>query len=199
MESTFWDDRYNEPGFAYGKEANDFLKSVTNQFKPNSKILCIAEGEGRNALYLAQLGHQVTALDFSLVGLTKLLEESSLQNLSMYTIHADLNEYELEKETWDVIVCIFGHFPLPVKQKVFNSIHQSLVKDGIIVMEVYSVDQLKYNTGGPQSSSLLYTKEELSSYFSEFSNIRINKTTRHISEGKYHNGESSTIQIIGIK
>lgn len=85
MESTFWDERYNEPGYAYGKEANDFLKSVTDQIKPNSKILCIAEGEGRNALYLAQLGHQVTALDFSLVELTKI--QNSRATINQFIIY----------------------------------------------------------------------------------------------------------------
>lgn len=199
MESKFWDERYNEPGFAYGLEANDYLVSISDQLKPNSNILCIAEGEGRNAIYLAKQGHQVTAIDYSFVGLDKLSRYAALNSLQIETIHQDLNHYEFEENKWDVIVCIFGHFNKNLREKVFKSVYNSLKADGIFIMESYSELQLKNNTGGPQALEMLYSIDELATYFNNYSNIRINKTERMINEGKYHNGKSSTIQILAKK
>lgn len=199
MESKFWDERYNEPGFAYGLEANDYLVSISDQLKPNSNVLCIAEGEGRNAIYLAKQGHQVTAIDYSFVGLDKLRRYAALNNLHIETIHQDLNQYEFDENKWNAIVCIFGHFKKDLREKVFKSVYDSLKSEGLFIMESYSELQLNNNTGGPKDMEMLYSIDKLASYFNDFANIRINKTDRMINEGKYHNGNSSTIQILAKK
>lgn len=199
MDSNFWDNRYKEQGFAYGLEPNDFLKSKVNLLKPQSKILCLAEGEGRNAMFLAEHKHEVTAIDYSIEGLNKLSDLAKERNLQIETICADLTNYKIETDTWDAIICIFGHFPESLRTSIFKQVYKGLKKDGVFLMEAYHKDQLQYKTGGPQVAELLYNSEELESDFSEFTAISIETAIREIKEGEFHKGTSAVIQVIANK
>lgn len=197
MDSTFWNERYNSKKFAYGIQPNDFLKSNISLLKPNSKILCLAEGEGRNAVFLSEEGHQVTAVDYSKVGLDKLNAWAQEKKLNIETICVDLNDYKIEPNHWDSIVCIFGHFPSALRTKLFKQITNGLTKNGIFIMEVYDKDQINYKTGGPQSAELLYSTEELQKDLRNFDSVSIKKVIREINEGEFHNGLSAVIQVFG--
>lgn len=199
MDINFWNTRYKEAEFAYGTEPNDFLKSKIQVFKPNSKILCLAEGEGRNAVFLAEHKHDVTAVDYSQEGLNKLQKFAYDKNLTIETVCIDLNHYKIEENTWDAIICIFGHFPEPLRKTVFKQIYKGLNKGGVFLMEAYHKDQLNYKTGGPQVAELLYSAEELQHDFSEFETISIETSIKEIEEGKYHKGTSAVIQVIAEK
>jgi SAM-dependent methyltransferase len=199
MDSDFWNARYKKSEYAYGLEPNDFLKSKINSLKPNSKILCLAEGEGRNAIFLAENKHQITAIDYSDEGLNKLKSLAKERNVIVKTICADLNQYKIDPNHWDVIICIFGHFPPELRKTVFKQVYSGLKKDGVFLLEAYHKDQLKYKTGGPQLSDLLYSKEELQNDFSEFENISIENSIKEIEEGKYHKGTSAVIQVVAYK
>jgi SAM-dependent methyltransferase len=199
MDSDFWNARYKESEYAYGLEPNDFLKSKINSLKPNSKILCLAEGEGRNAIFLAENKHQITAIDYSDEGLNKLKSLAKERNVIVQIICADLNQYKIEPNQWDAIICIFGHFPIELRKAVFKQVYTGLRKNGVFLMEAYHKDQLKYKTGGPQVADLLYSKEELQNDFSEFENISIETFIKEIEEGKFHKGTSSVIQVVANK
>ncbi|MDX2173843.1 MAG: class I SAM-dependent methyltransferase [Bacteroidota bacterium] len=199
MDINFWNTRYKEAEFAYGTEPNDFLKSKIQNFKSKSKILCLAEGEGRNAVFVAEHNHVVTAIDYSKEGLNKLQKLAADKNLTIETICVDLNHYKIEENKWDAIICIFGHFPEPLRQTVFKQVYKGLNKGGVFLMEAYHKDQLNYKTGGPQVLELLYSKEELQMDFSEFENITIETSVREIAEGAYHKGTSAVIQVIATK
>jgi SAM-dependent methyltransferase len=199
MDSDFWNARYKESEYAYGLEPNDFLKSKINSLKPNSKILCLAEGEGRNAIFLAENKHQITAIDYSEEGLNKLKSLAKERNVIVKTICADLNQYKIEPNQWDAIICIFGHFPIELRKAVFKQVYTGLRKNGVFLMEAYHKDQLKYKTGGPQVADLLYSKEELQNDFSEFENISIETFIKEIEEGKFHKGTSAVIQVVANK
>lgn len=199
MDIDFWDNRYKEQGYAYGLEPNDFLKSQINELKPHSKILCLAEGEGRNAIFLAEHKHEVTAVDYSIEGLNKLSDLAKERNLKIETICADLTDYKIELNKWDAIISIFGHFPENLRKSIFTQVHGGLKSKGIFMMEAYDKNQLKFKTGGPQVEELLYSAVELESDFHEFNNISIKTHIKEISEGVYHNGISSVIQVVAIK
>jgi SAM-dependent methyltransferase len=199
MDSDFWNARYKESEYAYGLEPNDFLKSKINSLKPNSKILCLAEGEGRNAIFLAENKHQITAIDYSDEGLNKLKSLAKERNVIVQIICADLNQYKIEPNQWDAIICIFGHFPIELRKAVFKQVYTGLRKNGVFLMEAYHKDQLKYKTGGPQVADLLYSKEELQNDFSEFENISIETFIKEIEEGKFHKGTSAVIQVVANK
>lgn len=193
----FWNTRYAQAGYAYGKTANDFLRSYT--FQKPSKTLCLAEGEGRNAVYLAQQGHEVTAIDFSEVALEKTRQLANEYGVSVQTICADLNEYTFEANHWDAIVAIFAHFPPEIRQKVHGQIFESLKQDGVFLLEAYQKSQLQRGTGGPNALNMLYADEELRADLQGFSNIEIESKSRQINEGALHNGISDVIQLIARK
>lgn len=193
----FWNTRYDHEEYAYGKKANDFLQSYS--FQKPSKILCLAEGEGRNAVYLALQGHEVTAIDYSEVALEKTCKLANEHGVSVQTICADLCDYVFEPNHWDAIVAIFAHFPPEIRQKVHKQIFETLKTGGVFILEAYQKSQLEHGTGGPNSLEMLYSEEELQADLVDFKNIEIINKTRHISEGKFHQGISDVFQVIAQK
>jgi 2-polyprenyl-3-methyl-5-hydroxy-6-metoxy-1,4-benzoquinol methylase len=193
----FWNNRYKEDSYAYGTAPNDFLKSVVKH--GNKKILCIAEGEGRNATYLASLGHDVTCIDFSEEGLIKAEKLASQSGVKLNLICKDLKDFDFGKEKWDVIVSIFGHFPSALRQSVHRNFYPALKKNGQIILEAYTKEQLKYNTGGPQTEEMLYSEDLLKKDFKDFGQLEIVEKERMIHEGKFHNGLSSVVQVHAVK
>ena len=114
--SAFWNQRYAAEEFAYGIEPNDFLVSVAPQFVPGGSVLCLADGEGRNGVWLARQDFAVTSIDIAERGLTKASELATRYDVSIQTRHADLASCDLGIEAWDVIISIFLHLPKRVRQ-----------------------------------------------------------------------------------
>ena len=199
MDKTFWNERFGEPGFMYGDQPNDFLKANALTLKPGGKILCLAEGEGRNAVYLATQGFDVTCVDFSESGLKKTQQLSESHGVSVCTICADLHHFNIEPEAWDGIVMIFGHFNEGLRASLYERMRAGLKPGGTLLMEVYTKEQLSFGTGGPKSIEYLYDKQELDAAFAEFSSVSLQEVTREIKEGAFHNGMSATVQVLCIK
>jgi 2-polyprenyl-3-methyl-5-hydroxy-6-metoxy-1,4-benzoquinol methylase len=197
MNKDFWNQRYLEKDFAYGKMANDFLQ--TQDFGKEAKVLCLAEGEGRNGVYLAKMGCDVTCIDYSELGIEKMKLLAEENNVQLETICADLAEVELEPNAWDGIVLIFGHFPEELRKYVHGQIYSALKPGGKLVLEAYHKNQLNFKTGGPMTDKLLYSEAELKSDFNEFSSIQIEMKEREVLEGQYHFGKSAVIQVVGFK
>jgi len=196
---NFWNNRYAENGFSYGKEANDFLKENISRLSPHSRILCLAEGEGRNAIFLAQNGHQVTAVDFSEVGMNKASQWARDLNLPLETITANLATFELGEGVWDSIISIFGHLPPEIRSPLHQKIVRALRPEGLFLIEAYTPEQLKFGTGGPKDTQLLVTKGNIEKELAELESIYLEEKIRFIREGKYHQGESAVVQFIGRK
>ncbi len=112
----FWNERYSEAQYAYGLEANDFLKA--QQIGSGLKILCLAEGEGRNGVYLAKLGNEVTCVDYSEAGLEKTRTLAKQNGVEVTCVCADLGQMNLQAASWDLIIGIFAHFPKSVKEHI---------------------------------------------------------------------------------
>ncbi|MFM1899183.1 MAG: hypothetical protein RL577_1423 [Bacteroidota bacterium] len=199
MNPEFWNSRFDEAEWAYGTQANDFLRSCLHQ-PSQAKVLCLAEGQGRNAVYLAKLGFQVSALDYSAVGLERAQALAQSQGVSIETIQADLADYRFVPEHWDGIVSIFGHLPSALRASVNAQLFHSLKPGGFLCMEGYHTDQLNFKTGGPGHPDLLYTVETLQQELGDkWSDFIIQKSERVIKEGPYHNGPSSTVQIWALR
>lgn len=194
----FWNERYAETAYAYGQEANDFLKA--QEIGTALKVLCLAEGEGRNGIYLAKLGNEVTCVDYSEAGLEKTQVLAKQNGVDVTCICEDLGEMPLQANTWDVIVAIFAHFPKAVKSHIWPQIYAALKPGGKFIMEVYDQEQLRFGTGGPQHSDLLYSKDELQELLvGDYQSVQIEKVYREVHEGTYHNGASATLQVLAIK
>ena len=195
----FWNERYSEDGFAYGTEPNDFLKEHANLIPQNAHVLCLSEGEGRNAIYLARLGFNVTAVDISEVGMQKAKRRADNEGLKIETIVSDLCEFNPGINKWDAIVSIFGHLPPQLRTIVHEKVKKSLKSGGLFLLEAYTPEQLMLKTGGPRDASMMMSLDIINSELGELRPIIKRTCIRDIAEGKYHQGLSAVIQFVGQK
>lgn len=193
-----WDERYSEPGFAYGTAPNDFLASVVGRI-PKGKILSLAEGEGRNAAYLASLGYEVTGVDGSAVGLRKARELAAERGVAITTIHADLGEFQIEPEQWEGIIACFCHLPSSIRIPLHQAAVRGLKSGGVFVLEAFSKEQIALGTGGPESPDMLMSLDELKQELSGLELVRNVRVEREVREGSGHTCLASVIQLLGIK
>lgn len=192
---NFWDEKYSQVDFLYGEHPNDFLKTEAHCFKPTSQILSLGEGEGRNALYLAKLGHHLHCIDTSSVAREKTLKVFQQHNLSVdYTV-GDLAVYQ-PKIKFDAVVSIWCHMPKTLRKKVHQEIYDWMNDGAFLLIEGYTVNQLEFGTGGPRDIELLYKFSELSEELSRFKKIIFREVKRDVQEGVGHFGMSATLQIL---
>jgi SAM-dependent methyltransferase len=194
-----WDQRYSEPDYVYGTAANDFLVQSLPLLPPNGSVLCLAEGEGRNAVFLAERGYQVTAVDSSMVGLAKARALAGERRVAITTCVADLADYQLPQDSFDLIVAIFCHLPPPLRRQVLAQVEPSLRRGGVFLLEGYTPKQLEYGTGGPPDPALLMQLDELRR---ELAPLRLRhgmELVREVREGKLHTGKGAVVQVIADK
>jgi SAM-dependent methyltransferase len=193
-----WDERYSVDQYIYGKSPNTFLRDNVSSI-PKGRVLSIAEGEGRNAVFLAQQGYLVTAVDASGVGLQKARKLAAEHGVEIEFIHADLVSYDLGQEQWDGIVAIFCPLPSAARRQLYKRLPASLRPGGVFLLEAYTPDQLRHGTGGGTDVDVMQTatsvREELPGL--EFSHLV--ELERDIREGIYHTGISAVVQAIGVK
>ncbi len=193
-----WDKRYSDKSYVYGTEPNDFLRDQANSL-PIGDTLCLGEGEGRNAVFLAGLGHKVMALDASATGLAKAQKLAIQRGVKIETIHADLANYELEANRWDVIVAIYCHLPPPLRMRVHGQIAQSLRPGGIFILEAFTPRQLEFKTGGPPVVEMMMDLEGLRNELTGLDFDIGQELVREVHEGTHHNGTSAVVQLVARK
>lgn len=193
-----WDEKYSVDDYVYGKEPNRFLAERAAELPPG-EVLSLAEGEGRNAVYLAGLGFRVTAVDLSPVGLAKAQRLAAEKGVEIETKCADLAHYELGEARWDGIVSIFGHLPPEVRRQVYARIPAALKPGGILLLEAYTPDQMGRGTGGPRSVDLLVTADMLRDELAGLEFLRLEELEREVMEGHGHTGLSAVVQLVARK
>ncbi|MEY3743763.1 MAG: hypothetical protein RLZZ541_818, partial [Pseudomonadota bacterium] len=156
-----WDERYSAEVYAYGKTPNKFLED-NYKVIPKGKVLSLAEGEGRNAVFLAKQGYAVTAVDASQVGLEKAKKLAEEKGVSIEFIYTDLADFDIGENCWDGIISIFCPLPSVLRIKLHKKVVAGLKANGVFLVEAYTPDQLKHGTGGGNSVDLMMTKESLS-------------------------------------
>ncbi|MFO0796126.1 MAG: class I SAM-dependent methyltransferase [Gemmataceae bacterium] len=193
-----WNERYAQPGFAYGTEPNEFLVSAAGGI-PVGPVLSLGEGEGRNAAYLAGLGHRVVAVDQSEVGLAKARQLAEGRGLSLETVCADLAEFAIEPGEWAGIVSIFCHLPRRVRAPLYARAVRGLRPGGVLVLEAYTPAQLGRGTGGPGDADLLVTLSDLAEELAGLEFVHALELDREVREGSYHTGVASVVQVVGLR
>jgi SAM-dependent methyltransferase len=193
-----WDQRYDRAEYVYGTEPNDFLKKHVASI-PKGPVLCLADGEGRNSVFLAEQGYEVTSIDFSEVGLEKANRLAADHGVSINTVCADLSEYIFEPDAWSGIVSIFCHLPHPVRHHVYNQVEKGLMPGGVFLLEAYSPRQLEFGTGGPPSLEMLPEKNRLRDELGPLQYESIEELEREVVEGTLHTGMAAVVQIIATK
>ena len=193
-----WNERYSSESYAYGTTANDFLVSMIDRL-PVGKILCLAEGEGRNAVWLAQQGNEVTAIDASDVGLQKANRLAEERGVAITTVHADLADYDIGEQRWDAIISIFCHLPPGLRRDVHRHCVAGLRDDGMILLEAYTPLQLEYRTGGPPVAEMMMDAGSLSSELQGLKFLHLQECVRDIHEGEFHEGKGAVVQLLAMK
>lgn len=194
---ALWDDLFKNQLDVYGTEPNDFVRLGAGLLKPGSRILSLGEGEGRNALHLLRLGHQVTCVDASAVARERALKSFARENFSAEYILMDLGQ-SFPVGKWDAVISVWCHLPPTLRRAVHQKLSEWLCEGGLYIAEGYAPDQLRFGTGGPADLDLLYdptqVRQEIPLHLEIFQ-----KTERFVSEGQRHQGMSATLQIVGRK
>jgi SAM-dependent methyltransferase len=193
-----WDERYSTEEYAYGTTPNKFLEENVNCI-PKGKILSLAEGEGRNAVFLAKQGYSVTAVDASLVGLNKARKLAKENEVVVEFIHADLAAFDLGENKWDGIVSIFCPLPSSLRKDLHEKVIVGLKRNGVFLLEAYTPDQLKHGTGGGNSVDLMQSEESLSLELAGLKFKHLIELERNVMEGLYHTGIGAVVQAIASK
>ncbi len=195
MDVTFWNSRYAVPDHVYGEAPNAFVAEVASRI-PAGPVLCLAEGEGRNAVHLAALGHHVTAVDQSEVGLTKARRLARARGVEIETLVTDLTHYTIVAGAWAGIVATFAHLPPALRRRIHREVVTGLKPGGVFILEAYTPAQLAFGTGGPKSPELLMT---LSAVREELSGLELligREFEREVMEGGGHTGRGAVVQIL---
>lgn len=193
-----WDERYGQPGYVYGTDPNEFLAAVADRIPPGP-VLSLAEGEGRNAVFLAGRGHDVLGVDSSRVGLQKAQALARERGVAVRTELADLSDYAIQPGAWAGIVSIFCHLPSAVRARVHAAAVAGLRPGGAFVLEAYRKEQLGRGTGGPPVADLLYALDEVRAELAGLELVHAEALVRDVREGRFHTGEGAVIQIVGVK
>lgn len=193
-----WNKRYDTEHYIYGTEPNGFLAQYVQEL-PKGPVLCLAEGEGRNAVFLAEQGYDVTAVDASSVGLAKARKLADSRGVTIKTILADLTDFDLGRQQWAGIVSIFCHLPPALRVSLHGRLPAALRPGGIFLIEAYTPEQLKFNTGGPSDPGMLMSARLLRDELAGLTFRHLQETQRNIVEGSGHTGLGAVVQAIASK
>jgi ubiquinone/menaquinone biosynthesis C-methylase UbiE len=198
-----WDERYSNEAFAFGENPNEFLKETLPQFIPE-KALFAAEGEGRNAVFAAGLGWEVSAFDLSEFGKMKAEKLAIKNQVSIDFTVGDIQTLKYDANSFDALVMIYAHFPASIKSSCHHQLITYLKPGGLVIFEAFSKNHIQYNSinpkvGGPKDMDQLYSIEEIKKDFKDFEIIELIETETDLSEGLYHIGKGSVIRFVGRK
>lgn len=200
-----WDERYSDNDYVYGTAPNTFLASVIDRIRckhnhaHRGKVLSLGEGEGRNAVFLAEHGCFVTAVDASRIGLSKAEKLAKARGVVIKVEHTDLAHLEIETNAWDAIVSIFCHMPSQLRVELHRKVVAGLRPGGVFVLEAYTPGQLALKTGGPQDVDMTMTLVQLHSELAGLEFEHAQELEREVVEGKFHTGRGAVVQVIAHK
>jgi SAM-dependent methyltransferase len=198
--NNFWDERYSIKDYVYGSLPNQFFKEQIDKLKPG-KILMVGEGEGRNAVYAAKLGWQVDAIDSSSIAKEKAVRLAEQNHVAINYQVGDIFSYDFPEKVYDAVGIIFLHVNESEKESevLSRNVMDALKKNGRIILELFSKNQLGKKSGGPQDLSMLCSIEQVQKNFPTLKHVILREENVLLSEGEFHQGEASVIRLVGIK
>lgn len=193
-----WDKRYSGIEYVYGIDPNSFFKEQLEGKSPK-RILLSAEGEGRNAVYAATCGWEVSAFDTSEKAMEKAMRLAKTRGVNINYHISSVMDIDFITKDYDCVASFFMHLPKNIKFEAYAQIISKLKPGGLFIFEAFSDEQLKYSSGGPKDLEMLFTVKDIETIFKDFSEVKINKSEQVLDEGPFHQGLASTIQVQGIK
>ena len=196
---SFWNERYAAEGYAYGDAPNGLLVESRAHLPAAGRALCLAEGEGRNAVWLAEQGLRVTAVDIAEQGMAKARALAARRGVEIETRVCDLGEFDPGLACWDLIVSVFAHLPPRVRAEVHARCVRALAPGGVFLYIGYAPEQLGKGTGGPKEAALLPDIADIEAELAGLTCVRRAHGPRQIAEGRFHTGEGWVNEWIGRK
>ncbi len=197
---SVWDERYAGEDFHFGTEPNAFLVSQKSRLKPGMSCLAVADGEGRNGVWLAEQGLQILSVDASSVALAKAGKLSQQRGVTLQLAQVDLVNWDWGVNCFDVVVAIFIQFVTsPLREQMFAHIKRCLKPGGLLLLQGYTPRQLDFKTGGPSQAENLYTEGMLRREFADMEILHLCEHDDIIREGAGHSGMSALIDLVARK
>jgi SAM-dependent methyltransferase len=195
-----WNSRFSEDGYLFGTEPNAWLREHAHHFSRGQRVLSVADGDGRNSVWLASRGLQVDAFDFSEVGVTKARQLAALRGVSVNFCVSDADGYAWPQALLDGVAAIFVQFADPaMRSRLFANMVASLKPGGTLILQGYTQRQLVYKTGGPSEPSHLYSEALLRESFQGLEILQLREYEAELSEGTAHSGQSALIGLVARK
>ncbi len=199
-EYARWQARFATPDYAFGKEPNYFLKSCRKLLPSHGRALAVADGEGRNGVWLAEQGFDVVSLDFSPAAQSKARALAAERGVKATFVQGDVHTWDYPQAAFDVVVEIFAQFSTPVERAgKWRGMRRALRSGGLLIIMGYTPKQLQYGTGGPKQVERLYTRAMLEKEFGDFRDLKIVEEEHDMREGASHTGMSAVIGLTAIK
>ena len=199
-QGEFWDQRYTEAGFSFGERPNAWLAAQRSRFKVGQRALVPGDGEGRNGVWLAELGLNVTTVDASRIGVHKANLLAAERGVTIDAHVADLITWEWPERAYDVIVSIYLHWPQDIRAEMHDRMVQALKPGGVLILEGYSLRQLVFRAagsiGGPGDPDMLFEPEDIEEDFLDLDIEHLDEERVLLDEGKRHRGASSVVRLI---
>jgi len=200
MSSEFWNARYATDDYIFGTAPNVFLASQTTLIQPGMQALAIADGEGRNGVWLAERGAQVHAIDVSPLALEKARKLAGKRGVTLEIEQANILNWTWPEAAYDLVAAIFIQFaPPPERDRIIAGIRRTLKPGGLLILQGYTPKQIEFATGGPSNPANLYTAELLRTWFGDWDILHLNQHESVISEGSHHHGMSALIDLVARK
>ena len=199
-EYARWEARFATPDYAFGKEPNYFLRSCQKLLPRRGQALAVADGEGRNGVWLAEQGLDVVSLDFSPAAQNKARALAAERGVKVVFVKTDVHVWDYPQATFDVVVEIFAHFSPPADRTInWRGMRRALKPGGLLIIQGYTPKQLQHGTGGPKQLENLYTRAMLEREFGDFRDMKIVEEERDMREGASHAGLSAVIGLTAFK
>jgi cyclopropane fatty-acyl-phospholipid synthase-like methyltransferase len=199
--TQFWNERFDKKEFIFGKEPNEYLVEQASRYlEPNSSVLCIADGEGRNGVWLAKQGMRVTGFDVSDIALAKANQFATDSEVNIQYSLCDTDSFDWQANLYDAVIGIFIQFADPeMRARIFKQIHQTLKPGGLFILQGYTPKQLEYKTGGPSLIEHLYTEEMIRELSQGYEILDLQCYEKELSEGARHAGMSALLGMVAKK
>ena len=199
--TQFWNERFDKEEFIFGKEPNEYLVEKANQYlKTGDKVLCIADGEGRNGVWLAKQGMQVVGFDASDIALAKAKQFAKDHQVEVEYSFSDTDSFIWHANTYDAVIGIFIQFADPaMRKRIFQKTYETLKPGGLFILQGYTPKQLEYKTGGPSLIEHLYTEELIRDLAKDFNTLELHSYEKALSEGPRHTGMSAILGLVAQK
>ncbi len=195
-----WEARYSAPEYIFGREPNYFLASCAALLPRHGKALAVADGEGRNGVWLAEQGLDVTSIDFSPAAQAKAIALARERGVKVAFVRADVHDWNYPEAAFDVVVEVFTQFSSPAeREKKWAGMRRALKPGGLLIVQGYTPKQLQYGTGGPKELENLYTRGLLADAFGDLHDVAIVEEELEMHEGTSHGGMSAVIGLTARK